>query len=194
MTRDPAATRDRLVDAFAGLVVSTGARSATLEAVAARAGVSKGGLLYHFASKELLVEGLLQRLDALATEDLEQMRTAPEGPAEYYVRTSATEAFAPSGSALDLLSTSLIATLRLAQEGDPRAAAAYAAVNDSWRGLIEVQLGGDRSLARIVQLIGDGLWGSASMGFPVNDLDEILAQVRALVGGSGPGSRTAAPG
>jgi AcrR family transcriptional regulator len=179
--RDPAATRDRLVDAFGRLVVGSGARSATLEAVAALAGVSKGGLLYHFASKDALVDGLLARLARLADADLERMRSAPEGPAEYYVRTSATEALSPN---LDQLSTALIATLRLAQEGETRATAAYAAVNDAWRGLIEEQLGGDHGLARLVQLIGDGLWGSASMGIPVDDLDDILDQVRRLVASS----------
>ncbi|MEW1958898.1 TetR/AcrR family transcriptional regulator [Kineococcus sp. NPDC059986] len=189
MPRDPLATRDRLVDAFAALVVATGARSATLEAVAARAGVSKGGLLYHFANKDALVEGLVLRFERFAREDLEQMRTAPEGPAEYYVRTSATEAVSLGGAEPDPLSTALIALLRLAQEGDSRASGAYVAVNDAWRELIEDQLGGDRGLARLVQLIGDGLWGTASMGIPVTDLEDILEEVRHLVASS----RHAAP-
>ncbi|GAB3457364.1 TetR/AcrR family transcriptional regulator [Kineococcus endophyticus] len=190
MPRDPLATRDRLVDAFASIVVSTGARSATLEAVAARAGVSKGGLLYHFASKDALVDGLITRFERFAREDLEQMRVAPEGPAEYYVRTSATEAVSlAGGSDPDPLSTALVAMLRLAQEGDSRASEVFTAVNDGWRELIEDQLGGDRGLARMVQLIGDGLWGSASMGIPVTDLEEILEQVRHLVASS----RHAAP-
>lgn len=180
-TRDPAATRGRLVDAFAALVVTSGARSATLEAVAARAGVSKGGLLYHFASKSALVDGLLARLRELTDADLERMRTAPEGPAEYYVRTSALEAVSLVADEPDPLSTTLVATLRLAQEGESRASAAVAAVNDAWRALIETEVGGDRSLARVVQLAGDGLWASASMGIPVDDLDAILAQVRHLV-------------
>ena len=34
----------------------------TLEAVAREAGVSKGGLLYHFPSKELLISGMIGRL------------------------------------------------------------------------------------------------------------------------------------
>ncbi|WP_432510230.1 TetR/AcrR family transcriptional regulator [Kineococcus sp. SYSU DK001] len=185
MTRAPSATRDRLVDAFAALVVSTGARSATLEAVAARAGVSKGGLLYHFASKDALVDGLLGRFAQLAAQDADLMRAAPEGPAEYYVRTSATEPLAVTGSVPDQLYTVLIATLRLAQEDDPRATAAYVAANDGWRRLIEEQVG-DPGLARIVQLVGDGLWNSASMGIPVDDLDDILAQVRAMVASARP--------
>jgi AcrR family transcriptional regulator len=45
------ATRDRLLDAFEGLLIAHGPRAATLDAVAAAAEVSKGGLLYHFPSK-----------------------------------------------------------------------------------------------------------------------------------------------
>ena len=38
-----------------------GAARSTLDAVAAEAGVSKGGVLYHFASKRALIDGLLER-------------------------------------------------------------------------------------------------------------------------------------
>jgi AcrR family transcriptional regulator len=179
MARDPAATRDRLVDAFAEIVVLTGARSATLEAVATSAGVSKGGLLYHFGSKDALVDGLLDRLRRLAEQDLEAMRAAPEGAAVYYVRTSATEG--QPGNVMDLLGRVIIATLRLAQEGDARAVTAYSAVNDAWRELLEVQVGGDRVLARLIQCIGDGLWASSSMGIPVPDLDDVVTRVQQLV-------------
>jgi AcrR family transcriptional regulator len=55
-------TRDRLLDAFETLLVSAGSRSATLDAVASHAQVSKGGLLYHFHSKDELVDGMLTRL------------------------------------------------------------------------------------------------------------------------------------
>jgi AcrR family transcriptional regulator len=42
-------------------VTTIGAGNLTLDAVAAAAGVSKGGLLYHFASKEALLEGMVDR-------------------------------------------------------------------------------------------------------------------------------------
>ena len=38
-----------------------GAQALTLDAVAAEAGVSKGGVLYHFASKRALIDGLIER-------------------------------------------------------------------------------------------------------------------------------------
>ncbi|MGO1278571.1 MAG: TetR/AcrR family transcriptional regulator, partial [Cellulosimicrobium funkei] len=50
----PPAARAKVLRAFASLLVEQGERAATLEAVAERAGVSKGGLLYHFGSKDAL--------------------------------------------------------------------------------------------------------------------------------------------
>ncbi|MCC5794671.1 MAG: TetR family transcriptional regulator [Chromatiales bacterium] len=53
--------RDRVLDAAIRIVGESGAGRLTLEAVAEAAGISKGGLLYHFRSKEALLLGLLER-------------------------------------------------------------------------------------------------------------------------------------
>jgi AcrR family transcriptional regulator len=53
--------RARLLDAAERLVLETGAGNLTLDAVAKFAGVSKGGLLYHFPSKDSLLEAMLTR-------------------------------------------------------------------------------------------------------------------------------------
>ena len=53
--------RERLLDAAERVVAESGATHLTLDAVAKSAGVSKGGLLYHFPSKEALLEGMLTR-------------------------------------------------------------------------------------------------------------------------------------
>ena len=57
--RPPA--RERLLDAAERLVLEMGGGHLTLDAVAKFAGVSKGGLLYHFPSKDALVEAMLAR-------------------------------------------------------------------------------------------------------------------------------------
>ncbi len=54
--------RDRLLDAAASLVPRRGAGELTLDAVAERAGVSKGGLLYHFPSKDALIKAMIARM------------------------------------------------------------------------------------------------------------------------------------
>ena len=73
-------TRDRVLDAFETILVASGSRAATLEAVAAHAEVSKGGLLYHFGSKDELIDGMLTRLREQGAADVEKMRAAKNGP------------------------------------------------------------------------------------------------------------------
>lgn len=53
--------RDRLFGAALTVGLEDGFGRVTLERVAERAGVSKGGLLYHFNSKEDFVRDLLER-------------------------------------------------------------------------------------------------------------------------------------
>ena len=87
MARKPVA-REAVLDAFESLLIDVGERAATLDAVARRAGVSKGGLLYHFPNKEAMISALLERLDRLLAEDVEAMAAAPEGAAAYFIKSS----------------------------------------------------------------------------------------------------------
>lgn len=56
--------RERILDAAEQVVCTRGAARLTLDAVAAEAGVGKGGLIYHFPSKQALLKGLIGRLAA----------------------------------------------------------------------------------------------------------------------------------
>jgi AcrR family transcriptional regulator len=53
--------RERVIEAAERVVAEVGAARLTLDAVAQSAGVSKGGLLYHFPSKESLLVALSHR-------------------------------------------------------------------------------------------------------------------------------------
>lgn len=64
------ATRERLIDAAVELVYAESARKLSLEAVAERAGVSKGGLLYHFKSKSELLRAMVERHISLLEKTL----------------------------------------------------------------------------------------------------------------------------
>ncbi|MFG1999197.1 TetR/AcrR family transcriptional regulator [Spirillospora sp. NPDC048911] len=54
--------KEALLDAAEAVLSEHGTQALTLTAVADRAGVSKGGLLYHFSSKEALVKALVTRV------------------------------------------------------------------------------------------------------------------------------------
>lgn len=55
----PQGTRERILAAAQELACEAGAGNLSLDAVAARAGLSKGGLLYHFPSKTALMKALV---------------------------------------------------------------------------------------------------------------------------------------
>lgn len=77
----PPDARTRVLDAAEAIVQTRGVPAMTLEAVARDAGVSKGGLLYHFASKEALLAGMLGRLAETISRDFDATLAAqPEGP------------------------------------------------------------------------------------------------------------------
>ncbi len=89
----PASSREIIVDAAEAIVLESGARHMTLDAVAERAGVSKGGLLYHFPSKEALLRGMLERLrkqiDATRKEKSKGLKEGPRREIKAFILSSA---------------------------------------------------------------------------------------------------------
>lgn len=74
-------SREVILDAAEMLVFDVGAAHLTFEAVAERAGVSKGGLIYHFPTKEALLEAMVSRLTKRFTErQAEAAVSLPAGP------------------------------------------------------------------------------------------------------------------
>jgi len=72
LSRHSQNARETIIDAAEDVVLESGARHLTLDAVAARAHVSKGGLLYHFPNKEALLHGMLDRRVARLEESRQQ--------------------------------------------------------------------------------------------------------------------------
>jgi AcrR family transcriptional regulator len=67
--------------AAADIVIEQGAERLTLDAVAARAGVSKGGVMYHFPAKEALLEAMIDGMVERSWQGLEaEARKLPDAP------------------------------------------------------------------------------------------------------------------
>lgn len=143
------ATRDRLLDAFEGLLIAHGPRAATLDAVAAAAEVSKGGLLYHFGTKEALEAAVIERLRQLVQEDVDLMVAAPEGPIAYFLHTSV--------MANDPIDRAILATSRLAQGGNAAASDALRGIREDWAAVLEPHTR-DATALDLVMLVSDGLY------------------------------------
>lgn len=169
--------RDRVLDAYESLLIDDGPGSATLDAVAAVAGVSKGGLLYHFASKDALAAGLIDRLKGRSAADAAALRDAPDGAVAHYVRTSAPGGGLPGG-----VTRTYLAVLRLADRSGTGQAVrdALAVVHAAEYDALHAELA-DPVLAWIAQLVGDGLYLRTLTGIPLPPdmgVEDLLARMR----------------
>jgi AcrR family transcriptional regulator len=149
----PASTRDQLLDAAIRLVLDQGGAALTLDAVARLAGVSKGGLLYHFPSKDALIVGLIDRLCAEFDAALEAELARAEGPpAGRWLRTYIRLCFAPSDREL-----AFSAALLAAGAFNPELLTPLRERFAAWQRRAESD-GVDPALATALRLAADGLW------------------------------------
>jgi len=82
MTKRDLNTRDLLLSAACSILME-GEEVLTLDAVAKRSGISKGGLLHHFPSKDALIEGTVAELIrqfTLISDQIQRENPAEPGP------------------------------------------------------------------------------------------------------------------
>src|SRR5690606_5558923 len=150
---DVTETRTRILLAAATVVRRDGVSALTLEAVAAVAGISKGGLLYHFPSKRRLVDAMVSRRAADFIQAVEERMRSDDtkGPVQAYAAVCADE---PPTQ----LDTALLAGV----VEDPAVAETYRdSLEDLQRRVTDA---GDPVLAAVVRLAADGLWLSEMLG------------------------------
>jgi len=95
-------SRDKILAAAADVAREAGPGSLSLDAVANRAGVSKGGLLYNFPTKAKLMQGLVEnylRAFELALESGRVAGASGESLLSTYIRLSADDCEEPKPSA-----------------------------------------------------------------------------------------------
>ncbi|WP_246098032.1 TetR/AcrR family transcriptional regulator [Rhodococcus spelaei] len=160
-TEPPAAsTRDRILDALERLLLGRGLSQVTLESVAAEAGVSKGGLLYHFRSKDALLAGMVRRLGERSDQQLQEAGTSV---AEWYLQTMNV------GTTNELaLFQSTIAALRSVDGQQGEVQQAVIEMMRTWDDGLRAEFD-DPVQAEIVRLAGDGIYLAALMGLPQPD-------------------------
>ncbi|RRD60818.1 TetR family transcriptional regulator [Leucobacter sp. OH1287] len=90
-------TREDILRAAARLLAG-GAAKLTLEGTAKAAQVSKGGLIYHFPSKDSLLVALAEQTVAAFREDLEAAQDPLDGEARSFTRCFIRAALSPSVS------------------------------------------------------------------------------------------------
>lgn len=114
--KDPAQVRRQLLDQAARLSVREGLASVSLQGVASAAGVTKGGLLHHFPSKQALVEAMFTDFLAALDREIDAL-IAADGEAYGSFSRAYVEAMFRQG---DIGTDSVCAVLGIAMLTDPR--------------------------------------------------------------------------
>ncbi|UYO00023.1 MAG: TetR/AcrR family transcriptional regulator [Devosia sp.] len=116
--KQPDLVRRALLDEAAQLAMEGGLSAVTVQAVAAAAGVTKGGLFHHFASKQALVEAMFA--DVMERFDAEIDANLPEEVGEFgrftraYVETLLGGSETNVGETFDMLSAAMMTDANLA--------------------------------------------------------------------------------
>ncbi|WP_188192688.1 TetR/AcrR family transcriptional regulator [Nonomuraea sp. SYSU D8015] len=151
-------SKDRLLDAAAEVLLTEGAESLTLEAVARRAGVSKGGLFYHFRTKQALVAAMVERLTKAFDDALAAAGDRPGDYLRAYVAATIPERHTTSAAA-DRVTAALLAGVLVDPAGLEPLRERYSA----WQARLADD-GIDPAAATAVRLAVDGWWAARLLG------------------------------
>ena len=152
MTRPPHA-RQKILDSAEALVAQHGAAKLTFDALVAHSGVTRGGITYHFPTKQALLEALVEHQLSLWERSLNDCaKRWPNEPAarlKAYVAADADPSEDDQRLAAGLISAGIEAP----------------ALNDPWRRhfaqwLAWSERSADPELALIILLAADGLFWS----------------------------------
>lgn len=155
--------RTRILDALEQMLLVTGPSGFSLEDVATRAGVSKGGLLYHFSSKRALLLGFLDHAAELGRAEVAQITAERRDPV-----AAALAKAAPGWREEDPGFRAAVAAVRCADGSDPEVTAAVAATLRVWDdGLLGAV--SDPAGREILRLLSYGLILDALLDISIDD-------------------------
>jgi AcrR family transcriptional regulator len=165
-------TRIRLLVAACQIALEHGITQVTLDAVAKAAGVSKGGLFYHFAGKEALYEAMVTYLlEAFDTDIEAQLATTEHTPsAGQWLRAYVRAHTEKSADELQL-SIGLLAAVAL----NPDLLKGWRDRYDEWQAKITASTS-DPVLATIIRYATDGMWFAELLGVAPPS-DELRGQI-----------------
>jgi AcrR family transcriptional regulator len=155
----------------------------TIDAVAREAKLSKGGILYHFGTKEALIQAMLERLIGYCEQELAAHQQDDGEPGSWtraYVRKTSEPMLAYPGEAAFPRSKEVGAGLVAAATTNPRLLDPLRERFRVWQQAIESD-GIAPARATVVRLAVDGLWLAELLGIWAPDaklrqqvLDELI--------------------
>ena len=150
-------TRERILQAAIEVIQTDGAANLTLDRVALAAGVSKGGFLYHFGSKDALMAGLLDETLAVLDDELdlrEAMFRDHDPAARGTFALAYLDYVREPYKAADDTSASILAAAAL----DDELLANTRATFERWQERLVHHDGLAETSGLLARIVGDGLW------------------------------------
>ena len=188
-------TRRNVLEAAAELVEREGVSKLTLDAVAERAGLSKGGILHHFATKDSLVAAMIEDLVSQFEADLSRHMAGEQGPGSF-ARAFLRACLDPEGALTRTVHVS--AGIIAAVATNSQLLAPLRHRYDEWRQRLEDD-GIDPAIAELVRSAADGLWlgnvlelGVASMALRKRVFAKLIELTH--LGGAAPRPAVESPG
>lgn len=170
-------TKQDLLHAAGRVILRDGVPGLTLDAVAAEAGRSKGGLIYHYPSKDALIGAMLDRLVEITEAEIAAYRARDDGPGSWtrgYLRAcmllERDESGHQSRLEMALLAACLNEPVLLRRLHGHMRDWAESCADD----------GIDPEIAHVVRLAADGLWMNDVFGLPVLEAEDRARVLRKL--------------
>ena len=165
--KQPEQVRRALLDAATRLAVEGGVASVTVQAVSEAAGVTKGGFLHHFPSKQALVTAVFEELLETIDRDLDARLAADPKPHGRFSRAYVEAVFDmdadTDGGAWAALSMSWLT--------DPALRALWA---EWFQARVERHRDTDDSVAlTMVRMAADGVWLADLAGVAIEDREAL---------------------
>lgn len=183
--RDPERTKKNILSAAERVIAAKGLRALTLDEVASSAGVSKGGLLHHFASKSALVDGLAESMIVEHAEEVEARRKADAAAPGAYTR-----ALLRTNLAFTEECTQVCATMTAESRNYPGMRELFARYTAGCQARCEAD-GLDPVTATIVRYAVEGMMSADIWGMPrPSNYDQVVARMLELAGESGEKKKT----
>ena len=154
-TQSRTGTKARNHDAAEEVELRDGVARLTLDAAAAQAGLSKGGVLYHFPTRDSLVAGMVTAIIDEFDRDIDRRLEVDREPG-CFTRAYVGATMEPSASRPDR-EDRLGAALIAAAAAQPELLVPLQEAADRWQDRLERD-GLDPTTATILRLACDGLW------------------------------------
>ena len=155
--RDSGATKQRILDAAERVVTRDGVGHLTLEAAASEAGLSKGGVLYHYPTRDNLVSAMVTRIieqfEADITSHLPEPGTTEASLPGAFARAYVRSTLEPATPGQERLGAALLA----AAAAEPELLVPLQEAAAGWQARM-VDDGLDPALATVIRMACDGLW------------------------------------